>query len=146
MVIARVNQKVVVRSIEEKNDEAATRVVKNEEFQLDHHTCKQLYTVEKKQAEKLVYTRVSYCETARILEKIFTVSKEIVRATFIRGPETIRHFHEYRRPNEHVKTMTQVEREEHLGRMLAKFEIAAREKVGKGKTKGGKDSDKNSAQ
>ena len=78
VVIARFKNEIVVRSIEEEDDEEATRIAKVEEFQQDEITCKELYTVTKNQAENITYARISYCRTGKVLEDIFTVNKQTV--------------------------------------------------------------------
>ena len=141
VVIAKVGQKhIVVKSIYDENGEEETRVIEKQNFQADKQTSKQLYRINKEQARKLVYTRKTHREVADVLETIFNVSDKRINDTFDKGPDTVRIFYEMRKHNNDIDTMTQEDKEDHLDKMVWKFQNdARREKHSKGQIKGGKD-------
>jgi len=105
---------IVVRLIDEEDEEKATITVSLREFTTDKYTCKELHNAETAQIRKIQSARQNYNETHRALAEIFLASDAMIKTVFEKGPKAVKQLRNQWRHNQNIKTMNEEQKRKHL--------------------------------
>ena len=113
---------IVVRLIDEEEDEKATTTVRLREFITDRYTCKELHNAEIAQIRKIRSARHNYNEAHKALAENFLANDAMIKTVFEKGPKAVRQLQNTWRQNRNIETMNEGQKKKHLKNELDKLE------------------------